>query len=150
MSPVATAGVFTQSLCPSAPVEFCRANLPGGRARALVVNSGNANAFTGKKGSEAARITAETAARAVGERLRLATYRWAQGPGGAEPLIEVLARDTEVADDDEGGAFEPVAVPSPQARRPARASGTDTAESFRSGLQDDDLGLSPEELAEFE
>ena len=65
-TPVATAGVFTRSLCPSAPVEFCRANLPGGQARALVVNSGNANAFTGKKGSEAARITAETAARAVG------------------------------------------------------------------------------------
>ncbi|MEM9105796.1 MAG: bifunctional glutamate N-acetyltransferase/amino-acid acetyltransferase ArgJ [Pseudomonadota bacterium] len=64
--PVAAAGVFTQSLCPSAPVEFCRANLPGGRARALVVNSGNANAFTGKKGSEAARVTAETASRAVG------------------------------------------------------------------------------------
>ncbi|MDA4845839.1 bifunctional glutamate N-acetyltransferase/amino-acid acetyltransferase ArgJ [Hoeflea poritis] len=65
-APTAVAGVFTRSLCASAPVDFCRSNLPGGVARALVVNSGNANAFTGKKGSEAARITAETASRAVG------------------------------------------------------------------------------------
>jgi glutamate N-acetyltransferase/amino-acid N-acetyltransferase len=41
------AGVFTKSKCPSAPVEWCRARLPKGQARALVVNSGNANAFTG-------------------------------------------------------------------------------------------------------
>ena len=45
----AVAGVFTRSQCPSAPVDFCRANLGGGKARALVVNSGNANAFTGKQ-----------------------------------------------------------------------------------------------------
>src|SRR3984893_6770806 len=44
------AGVFTRSKCPSAPVEWCRAKLPVGNARALVVNSGNANAFTGKTG----------------------------------------------------------------------------------------------------
>ncbi len=65
-APASVAGVFTQSLCPSAPVEFCRANLPGGRARAVVVNSGNANAFTGRKGSEATAITGEAAAKAVG------------------------------------------------------------------------------------
>ena len=46
----AVAGVFTKSKCPSAPVEWCRDNLKGGKARALVVNSGNANAFTGKTG----------------------------------------------------------------------------------------------------
>src|ERR1035437_10065391 len=40
------AGVFTQSKCPSAPVDWCRAKLSRGQARALVVNSGNANAFT--------------------------------------------------------------------------------------------------------
>ncbi|MCO6051703.1 bifunctional glutamate N-acetyltransferase/amino-acid acetyltransferase ArgJ [Mesorhizobium sp. RP14(2022)] len=60
------AGVFTRSKCPSAPVDFCRANLGGGRARALVVNSGNANAFTGKKGRETTRATGEMAAQAVG------------------------------------------------------------------------------------
>lgn len=64
--PAAVAGVFTTSKCPSAPVDFCRANLAGGRARALVVNSGNANAFTGKKGREATDLTAKSTAEAVG------------------------------------------------------------------------------------
>ena len=43
-------GVFTRSKCASAPVEWCREHLAGGTARALVVNSGNANAFTGMRG----------------------------------------------------------------------------------------------------
>ena len=60
------AGVLTRSKCPSAPVDWCRARLKAGRARALVVNSGNANAFTGKTGREAARFTAELAAKAIG------------------------------------------------------------------------------------
>src|SRR3954471_16538296 len=61
----AVAGVFTQSKCPSAPVEWCRAGLKRGQARALVVNSGNANAFTGKTGKQATTLTASTAAGAV-------------------------------------------------------------------------------------
>ena len=60
------AGVFTRSKCPSAPVEWCRANLAGGKARALVVNSGNANAFTGRKGRESTALTARIAAKALG------------------------------------------------------------------------------------
>lgn len=64
--PAAVAGVFTRSKCPSAPVDFCRQNLGGGVARAVVVNSGNANAFTGKKGREATELTAKSAAKAVG------------------------------------------------------------------------------------
>jgi glutamate N-acetyltransferase/amino-acid N-acetyltransferase len=60
------AGVFTRSKCPSAPVEWCRAQLPGRTARALVVNSGNANAFTGKSGREATKLTAALAAKALG------------------------------------------------------------------------------------
>jgi len=66
------AGVFTQSKCPSAPVEWCRAKLSSGRsskagfARALVVNSGNANAFTGKTGRQSTALTASIAAKAVG------------------------------------------------------------------------------------
>ncbi|WP_026088071.1 bifunctional glutamate N-acetyltransferase/amino-acid acetyltransferase ArgJ [Bartonella rattaustraliani] len=48
--PASVAGVFTRSKCPSAPVEHCRASLPHGIARGVVVNSGNANAFTGRKG----------------------------------------------------------------------------------------------------
>jgi glutamate N-acetyltransferase/amino-acid N-acetyltransferase len=64
--PVSVAGVFTRSRCPSAPVDFCRANLSHGVARAVVVNSGNANAFTGLKGREATVLTASSAASAVG------------------------------------------------------------------------------------
>ena len=60
------AGVFTKSKCPSAPVDWCRAKLKGGKARALVVNSGNANAFTGKVGAKAAKLTAEIAGKATG------------------------------------------------------------------------------------
>jgi glutamate N-acetyltransferase/amino-acid N-acetyltransferase len=62
----AVAGVLTRSKCPSAPVDWCRARLKGGTARALVVNSGNANAFTGKSGRAATRLTAEIAADATG------------------------------------------------------------------------------------
>jgi glutamate N-acetyltransferase/amino-acid N-acetyltransferase len=66
----AVAGVFTKSKCPSAPVEWCRAKLARGGsskgARALVVNSGNANAFTGKTGRQATALTASIAAKALG------------------------------------------------------------------------------------
>ncbi len=64
--PASVAGVFTKSRCPSAPVDFCRANLAGGVARAVVVNSGNANAFTGVKGKAATELTGQSAAEAVG------------------------------------------------------------------------------------
>jgi glutamate N-acetyltransferase/amino-acid N-acetyltransferase len=59
------AGVFTRSKCPSAPVEWCRDRLKPGRARALVVNSGNANAFTGKNGRKATKLTADITAAAA-------------------------------------------------------------------------------------
>ncbi len=60
------AGVLTKSKCPSAPVDWCRARLKRGQARALVVNSGNANAFTGKTGRVATEFTAKLAAKAAG------------------------------------------------------------------------------------
>ncbi len=60
------AGVFTTSKCPSAPVDWCRANLPVGKARALMVNSGNANAFTGKKGRETVEASAAYVSSALG------------------------------------------------------------------------------------
>jgi glutamate N-acetyltransferase/amino-acid N-acetyltransferase len=60
------AGVLTRSKCPSAPVEWCSAKLKAGKARALVVNSGNANAFTGKTGRAATAFTAKLAAQASG------------------------------------------------------------------------------------
>jgi glutamate N-acetyltransferase/amino-acid N-acetyltransferase len=49
----AVAGVTTQSKCPSPEVEWCRDAIPLGSARALVVNAGNANAFTGNRGRAA-------------------------------------------------------------------------------------------------
>ena len=60
------AGVLTQSKTCSAPVLWCRESLKGGTARMLVVNSGNANAFTGKKGWAAVEMTAKYAQDAVG------------------------------------------------------------------------------------
>ncbi len=62
----AAAGVLTRSKCASAAVDWCRDNLPAGRARGLVVNSGNANAFTGQKGKNSVRLTADYAAKALG------------------------------------------------------------------------------------
>ncbi|MGH7067877.1 MAG: bifunctional glutamate N-acetyltransferase/amino-acid acetyltransferase ArgJ [Acetobacteraceae bacterium] len=59
-------GVFTRNRCPGAPVDWCRAALRGGRARALVVNSGNANVFTGRAGREAVAASAAAAAGLIG------------------------------------------------------------------------------------
>ncbi len=56
------AGVYTRSLTSSAPVEWCRKILNSGQAEALVVNSGNANAFTGKAGIVAVERTVEAVA----------------------------------------------------------------------------------------
>ncbi len=60
------AGTFTRSLCPSAPVDWCRSILSGGTARAVVCNAGNANAFTGRAGQTAAEFTATTVSDALG------------------------------------------------------------------------------------
>ncbi|MGB1148351.1 MAG: bifunctional ornithine acetyltransferase/N-acetylglutamate synthase, partial [Alphaproteobacteria bacterium] len=60
------AGVFTRSKCPSAPVDWCRQNLASGTARALLVNAGNANAFTGAVGMKGCEVTAGAVAEAVG------------------------------------------------------------------------------------
>ena len=60
------AGVFTTNKCPGAPVDWCRAALKSGKARALVVNAGNANVFTGKAGRDAVQASADAAAKLVG------------------------------------------------------------------------------------
>ena len=56
------AGVFTQSLTAAAPIDWCREVLKGGYARAIIVNAGNANAFTGRAGDRAVQRTIQTAA----------------------------------------------------------------------------------------
>ena len=62
------AGVFTRSLCTAAPVDWCRHALAAssGRGRAIIVNSGNANAFTGAAGYRVAEHTAASVAGALG------------------------------------------------------------------------------------
>jgi glutamate N-acetyltransferase/amino-acid N-acetyltransferase len=59
------AGVLTLSRTASAPVEWCRRQLAAGTARALVVNSGNANAFTGREGVDAVEAIVAAAAAAL-------------------------------------------------------------------------------------
>ena len=78
------AGVLTQSKTASAPVDWCRAHLAHGMARALVVNSGNSNAFTGKRGVEAVKLTAQAAAE-VADCLEADVYVASTGVIG-EPL----------------------------------------------------------------
>ncbi len=59
----AVAGVTTRNICSSPEVDLCRENLKDGMARALVVNAGNSNAFTGQRGRDAVdAITAKVAA----------------------------------------------------------------------------------------
>ncbi len=69
MSPGTTvAGVFTKSKAPSAPVDWCKTLLAqrgAARGRALFVNAGNANAFTGRVGADAVRASAAAVARAA-------------------------------------------------------------------------------------
>ncbi|MBY6260356.1 bifunctional glutamate N-acetyltransferase/amino-acid acetyltransferase ArgJ [Azospirillum sp. 412522] len=60
------AGVLTRSLTCSAPVIWCRDSLPKGSARAVVVNAGNANAFTGKAGDATVQATVSAAADLAG------------------------------------------------------------------------------------
>ena len=66
MNPPATiAGCFTTSKTASAPVEICQQNLAGGKASAIIVNAGNANAFTGKQGLTSAQAVGTTVATAL-------------------------------------------------------------------------------------
>jgi glutamate N-acetyltransferase/amino-acid N-acetyltransferase len=64
------AGVFTRSLTAGAPVDWCRACLKRGKARAIVVNSGNSNTFTGRAGRKVVADTAQAMAAIVGCHLR--------------------------------------------------------------------------------
>ncbi len=60
------AGVFTRSKCPGAPIDWCRDALAGGRARAVVINAGNANVFTGRAGAQSVEATARATAKLLG------------------------------------------------------------------------------------
>ncbi|MBI3987606.1 MAG: bifunctional glutamate N-acetyltransferase/amino-acid acetyltransferase ArgJ [Lentisphaerae bacterium] len=64
--PAVAAGLFTTNRIQAAPVKLCRANLRHARARAVIVNSGNANACTGPRGLADARRMRDLTAEAVG------------------------------------------------------------------------------------
>jgi glutamate N-acetyltransferase/amino-acid N-acetyltransferase len=62
----AVAGVFTQSTVTSSAVQRCRRGVRGGRARALVVHAGNANALTGRQGEVLVERICESVAESLG------------------------------------------------------------------------------------
>ncbi len=94
------AGVFTRSKTASAPVDWCRAQAKRGQARALVVNSGNANAFTGQAGMAGARAVAEAASAVIGCKTSdvfLASTGVIGEPLPAEKITKILGRVAEDA-----------------------------------------------------
>jgi len=98
------AGVFTTSKTASAPVDLCRANVRGGSGRIVVVNSGNSNAFTGKRGVATVEATVVAAARAAGS-MASEVYVASTGvigqPMDPKPLIDGMATALFNADEDQ-------------------------------------------------
>jgi glutamate N-acetyltransferase / amino-acid N-acetyltransferase len=64
--PATVAGVFTQNRVVGAPVKVCRERVPGERARAVIINSGNSNACTGDRGIQDARWMTAHIAQLIG------------------------------------------------------------------------------------
>jgi len=106
------AGVFTTSKAPSAAVDLSRSNLASskGRAGALVVNAGIANAFTGKAGAKAAQTTAAAAAKAfrcAANQIFIASTGVIGADLDPTPLvaaIDELAADMQITGGDYGAA----------------------------------------------
>jgi len=89
------AGVFTRNVCPGAPVTYCREILPGGTARGLLVNAGNANVFNGVSGIRAVEATAAATAAALGvpaESIFLASTGVIGEPLPAEKIVAAMDR----------------------------------------------------------
>ncbi len=100
--PASVAGVFTRSKCPSAPVEHCRSSLPHGVARGIVVNSGNANAFTGRKGRHTANEIVCAAASALKVReneIFIASTGVIGEPMDASSIVSLLPNMLETAEE---------------------------------------------------
>ncbi len=137
----AVAGVLTKSKTASAPVDWCRAHLPHGMARALVVNSGNANAFTGRRGREAVELTAKAAAKAA--KCQEADIYIASTGVIGEPLDarKIASRLGELAGEAKGDAYRRrgarhhdhrhLSRSSPRARRKSMASKSPSTASPR-------------------
>jgi glutamate N-acetyltransferase/amino-acid N-acetyltransferase len=96
-------GVLTRSKTSSAAVDWCREQLQHASARALVVNSGNANAFTGQRGREAVEATAAFAGEAGGfeaERVFIASTGVIGEPLDATKFSHVLSKMAGEANED--------------------------------------------------
>jgi glutamate N-acetyltransferase/amino-acid N-acetyltransferase len=94
-SPGAAAGVFTRNRVKAAPVLVCQERLRGGKAQAILVNAGNANACTGPQGLEIARETCRQTAALLNipERLVLPASTGVIGaPLSGERIIQALPR----------------------------------------------------------
>ena len=105
----AVAGVFTRSLTAGPPVLWCRECLQGGRVRAVVVNSGNSNTFTGRVGREVVEATAATTARLLGcdpKQVFISSTGVIGEPPPGEKIIEVLPQIVPMLS---AGAWEPAA-----------------------------------------
>ena len=103
------AGVLTQSTTPGAPVDWCRASLPGGSVRAIVVNSGNANVFTGRSGREVCERTAAAAAQLFGcspREIFISSTGVIGEPPPAEKIVNALPNIVPLLD---AAAWEPAA-----------------------------------------
>ena len=100
----AAAGVFTTSKTASAPVELCRANVKLGAGRIVVVNSGNSNAFTGKRGVTTVDATVDAAARAAGamsSEVYVASTGVIGQPLDPKPIIDGIGTALFNADEDQ-------------------------------------------------
>jgi glutamate N-acetyltransferase/amino-acid N-acetyltransferase len=89
------AGVLTKSQTPGQPVIWCRQCLPGGKARAIVVNSGNANVFTGRAGWQVVEQTAAAAAQLFDckpEEVFISSTGVIGEPPPGEKLVEALPK----------------------------------------------------------
>ena len=103
------AGVFTKSATRGVPVDWCRECLPGGRVRAIVVNSGNANVFTGRAGRQVVEATAATAARLLGcepSEVFIASTGVIGEPPPADRIVDALPKVAALLTPD---AWEPAA-----------------------------------------
>ena len=91
----AIAGTFTRSKTAGAPVIWCQQILPHGVARAIVVNSGNANAFTGRRGAAGVAATVEAAARLLvtgPEEIYISSTGVIGEPLPAERIVDAMPR----------------------------------------------------------
>jgi glutamate N-acetyltransferase/amino-acid N-acetyltransferase len=91
------AGVFTRSTTAGHPVVWCREILPAGRARAVLVNAGNANVFRGAEGDAAVRAEAEAVALALDCRAEEVFVASTGVIGQRLPVEKITARVGELA-----------------------------------------------------